>query len=290
MADVSVWCSESEYVRVTQAYGSTEMGSPHRGMDWNTNVGGVHYDMTVRAQGNGMVLRSEKGTGGNASWGEFIVIQYDDKGVSILTAHHGSRYVHVGDTVTYGTPIGTYDSTGNVTGPHCHEEWHQNVWHDPVYNPDGTIKVPGYWQTGITNQLTTPQNGLPNSKGLYTNAYAGTGEYVPPDPTPPDQPDNPLTPDDPSRPGQPTTYINLSLVEFTESGHFITACCSNDPDGYVYFNNKRFFRAKYPDFTTVEEYVGDYKRPFNIWTPVNDVHVVKYLNKNFSYLPDAITV
>lgn len=209
----STWASANGQINVTQAFTGI---NDHRGKDWNTrNAAGVMGDTMVRAQGNGTVLRSELGTGGNWSWGEFIAIYYPDKGVTILTAHHSTRIVNVGDTVTYGTPIGNFGTTGNVTGPHCHEEWHSGQ--------------------GITNVLITPEDGFPNAVGLYDVAYLGDGGGGG------------------GGGGDGGSAINLLMVAFEQDGHSITAPASNDGDGWVYWYNGSHFRCQYTNRNKVQK-------------------------------------
>lgn len=211
----TTWATASDHVNVTQAFGGN-----HRGKDWNTrNAAGVMGDTMVRAQGDGVVLRSELGTGGNWSWGQFIAIYYPAKNITILTAHHNTRLVTVGQSVTYGTPIGDFGTTGNTTGPHCHEEWHTG--------------------RGITNNLVTPEDGFPNVEGMYDLTYGGGSN--------PDNPDNPSAGGD----------INLLMVKFQGDGHEYTAAASNDKDGWVYWYNGNFYRCKYTDKSKVQM-MGDW--------------------------------
>lgn len=71
---------------------------------------------------NGVVVRSEFGTGANKSYGNFVKIKHYD-GTHELLAHMRERYVQVGDTVTQATEIGYEGTTGNVTGSHVHVEY-----------------------------------------------------------------------------------------------------------------------------------------------------------------------
>lgn len=145
----TTWITANPLVNVTQVFGGS-----HRGKDWNTrDASGVMGDTMVRAIGDGEVIRSEYGTGGNWSWGNFIAIYYPALDRTVLTAHHAERLVKVGDSVSAGTPIGNFGMTGNTTGPHCHEEWHVG--------------------RGITNNLVTPEDGFPNIVGRYEVEYGG---------------------------------------------------------------------------------------------------------------------
>lgn len=82
----------------------------------------------------------------------------------------------------------------------------------------------------------------------------------------------------------PETAINIAMVEYTEAGHSITSPATNDPDGYVYFNNKRYFRTPYPGWGKVQEY----SPAWGYWCDITDVTVTKFVNKVLTYLPDAL--
>lgn len=245
MATYTTWITQNSRVKVTQAFTGI---TGHRGKDWNTNITGTHEDTMVRALGDGEVVRSEMGTGGNWSWGNFICVYYPDKNITVLTAHHADRLVTVGQTVTAGQALGNYGTTGNVTGPHCHEEWHVG--------------------RGITNNLVTPEDGFPNVEGIYDLQYGG-GSSPAPDPTPTPDPDE--------------GDINLLMIKFNYGGHTFTAAASNDPDNYIYFYNGRLLRTKGSDLTVVEEY----STKWGYWMTVNDVTIFGIYNKWLTDLPNA---
>lgn len=206
------YITTSPTLRVTAGYPAYPGGGYHRGGDvkvpgdTNRNVGSLV---------SGEVVRSEYGTGGNASWGNFIVVYDASRDESILMAHFAERLVKVGDTVSAGDNIGVYGSTGNVTGPHVHVERHKG--------------------RGITNNLLDPFEliGVPNAVGDYEVTYAGGGEP----PVPP-----------------PTFTANMLIVVFNVDGHNINAPASNDEAGYIYFYNGNFYRFKNGDFDSVEQY------------------------------------
>lgn len=211
-------------LRVTAGYPKYADGTPHRGGDvkvpgdTNRNTGSLV---------SGEVIRSEYGTGGNASWGNFIAVYDADRDETILMAHFAERLVKVGDTVAAGDIIGVYGSTGNVTGPHVHVERHKG--------------------RGITNVLLDPFEliGVPNAVGDYEVTYAGGTE--PPVP--------------------PSTFsANMLVVVYNINGHNINAPASNDTSGYIYFYNGKFYRFKSGDFDTVEQYGswGYWKRISNV--------------------------
>ena len=77
----TTWITANPLVNVTQVFGGS-----HRGKDWNTrDASGVMGDTMVRAIGTGEVVRSEYGTGGNWSWGNFIAIYYPALDRTVLT-------------------------------------------------------------------------------------------------------------------------------------------------------------------------------------------------------------
>lgn len=221
----TTYLTTSDQLQVTAGYPAYPDGSYHRGADvkvpgnTNRNVGSLV---------SGEVIRSEYGTGGNWSWGNFIVVYNAERNESILMAHFDQRYVEVGQTVNAGDIIGYYGSTGNSSGPHVHVERHAGK--------------------GITNNLLNPFEliGVPNAVGVYDVTYAGGGDT----PTPPS--------------GGYTA--NMLVVVFSYQGHTINAPASNDENGYIYFNNDNFYRFKMDDPDTVEQYGkwGYWKRITNV--------------------------
>lgn len=153
----TTYITTASQLMVTAAYPAYPDGSYHRGMD--TKVPG-DTNRVLRAPTNAIIVRSEYGTGGNWSWGNFICGYNSSEGYTWLVAHLQNRLVVVGDTVNAGDVIGYYDSTGNVTGPHAH-------WEKHIGN-------------GITNDLAEPDFvGVPNAIGTYDVEY---GAPNPPDP------------------------------------------------------------------------------------------------------------
>lgn len=280
---ITTWESDSPYINVTQAFGNTQPdGKAHRGVDWNTRgptAGSPMHTMVVRALQNGEVLRSEYGTGGNASWGNFVAIYYPSLGVTVLTAHFDTRTVSVGDSVSAGTPIGVMGTTGNVTGPHVHEETHRG--------------------RGITNVLINPVSGIPNTVGTYENTYPGDtpGPGPDPGPEPGEWPEGKLPADKLPMPipaenipwnanpyvnpnGKPS-YFNIVVMEDRTNGEF-SHCPACDYRGYVYWFCGRFLRYK----TDKSEPIQQWEPKIPYWSDVTDVRVTEVQTKKVTYLPD----
>ncbi len=70
---------------------------------------------------SGVVTVSCKGSGGNWSYGNYVVVSHSD-GTSTLYAHMNSRAVSVGQTVSQGAILGYVGTTGRSTGYHLHFE------------------------------------------------------------------------------------------------------------------------------------------------------------------------
>lgn len=213
------YITTADTLRVTAGYPKYADGTPHRGGDvkvpgdTNKNVGSLV---------SGEVIRSEFGTGGNWSWGNFICVYSQERDETVLMAHFAQRLVNVGDSVNAGDIIGIYGSTGNVTGPHVHVERHKG--------------------RGITNQLLDPFDliGVPNAVGDYEVTFEGS--------------EQPPMPSD--------LKANILVVVFTKDGHVINAPASNDTNDYIYFYNGEFYRFKLGDFDSVEQYGNwNYWRP-----------------------------
>lgn len=202
-------------MEVTAAYPAYPDGSYHRGIDIKT-PGNAYRNLGSPIAGE--VMRSEYGTGGNWSWGNFICVYNAEQNITIFMAHFAERFVNVGDQVSAGQIIGVYGSTGNVTGPHCHVEQHAG--------------------RGITNVLQDPSGviGVPNVVGTYDIIYGGGG------PEPPDPPDPP---------GSLTQ--NILIVAYNYNGHTINAPATND-EKYIYFNNSNFYRFPMDNYDRVQQY------------------------------------
>lgn len=207
----STYMFDYSQMQVTAGYPAYPDGSYHRGIDIKTPNNAYR---NLGSPVSGEVIRSEYGTGGNWSWGNFICVYDASRDITVLMAHFAERLVSVGATVNAGDIIGVYGSTGNVTGPHCHVEQHAG--------------------RGITNVLQDPSGiiGVPNAIGTYDIEYAG-GE-------------TPSTP-----PGSLTQ--NILLVVFNYNGHTINAPASND-EKYIYFNNEHFYRFPMDDYDKVQQY------------------------------------
>jgi len=95
---------------VTGKYGN------HAGIDIPAPSG-----TSIYAAKSGVVITSEKGSGGSWSYGNYIIIAHSD-GTSTLYAHMSKRAVSKGDTVKQGQVIGYVGLTGRTTGYHLHFE------------------------------------------------------------------------------------------------------------------------------------------------------------------------
>lgn len=172
MPTYTTFITSYNQIHVSAGYPSYPGGGYHRGIDTYTPG---YADNIVRAPSDAIILRSEMGTGGNWSWGNFVVGYNEEGNYSWLAAHFDARYVEAGQTVKAGDPIGYCGTTGNVTGRHTHWEGHHG--------------------RGITNNLFDPSSflGFPNAVGTY-NVEWGDPENPPrPDPDPPEPTPVPIT-------------------------------------------------------------------------------------------------
>lgn len=241
MATYKTYITDATQLQVTAGYPTYSDGAPHRGID--TKVPG-NVNTTVRCPAvGGKIIRSELGTGTNWSWGNFIVCQMANGSVW-LAAHFAQRLVQVGATVNPGDVIGIYGSTGNVTGPHTHWEYHTSA------------------SLGAGN-LGDPQFllGVPNAIGTYDVEYGGG--VIPPVPG--------------------GDMCNILVVIALIDGHVINFPASNDGDGWVYFNNDKYYRCLYTDPTRIQ-IMGKW----NYWANISSgISIVKIYNKDLAGLPDV---
>ena len=94
------------------------------------NFTSYHKGIDIAANTGDPVWASDNGTVVYAGWndtgyGNMVMIDHNN-GYATLYAHLSAYYVHCGDFVYQGTPIGAAGATGNVTGPHLHFEVRQN--------------------------------------------------------------------------------------------------------------------------------------------------------------------
>lgn len=212
MATYQTTITDFNQLQVTAGYPSYPGGGAHRGIDTKTPA---NANTVVRCPNvGGKIIRSELGTGGNWSWGNFIVCQMAN-GTVWLAAHFASRLVNVGDIVKPGDVIGIYGSTGNVTGPHTHWEYH-------------TSSSIGGSNLGDPSFLL----GVPNAIGVYDVEFGG-GDVPPVPPV--------------------ITDCNILVVNASMDGHSIMFPASNDGDGWVYFNNSNYYRCQYTDTSKVQQ-------------------------------------
>lgn len=108
------WVTPVEGYRITATFGMVSglWSSSHTGVDLAAPTG-----RTVMTVATGVVTSA----GYEGSYGNKVVIEHSD-GTETWYAHLNSITVTAGEQVTYGQPIGTVGSTGNVTGPHLHLE------------------------------------------------------------------------------------------------------------------------------------------------------------------------
>ena len=83
------------------------------------------YGSAIAAADGGKVIWSGKGTGGNWSYGNYVVIDHEN-GYHTYYAHCSSLLVKAGDRVYKGQTIAKVGSTGNSTGNHCHFQVKKN--------------------------------------------------------------------------------------------------------------------------------------------------------------------
>lgn len=140
----------SDKVQVTAGYPQYPGGGYHRGGDFK--IPGVDSEV-VYSVFDGIVIRSEYGTGRNAAYGNYLVVYNETDNLTYVMAHFLERLIFVGDVIKAGEPVGIYDSTGNVTGPHVHIE---------------VFKGKGFTQNVVD---PFPYVGLPNEIGIYDTLW-----------------------------------------------------------------------------------------------------------------------
>jgi murein DD-endopeptidase MepM/ murein hydrolase activator NlpD len=87
-------------------------GEFHKGIDISATTG-----TPIHVTGDGVVVHAEVESG----YGKLIVVDHGG-GFQTYYAHLSRFYVHAGETVRRGEPIGEVGSTGRVTAPHLHYE------------------------------------------------------------------------------------------------------------------------------------------------------------------------
>ena len=87
-------------------------GEFHKGVDISALTG-----TPVHVTADGMVLRADVESG----YGKVVVVDHG-AGMQTYYAHLSKFFVHTGQTVRRGEPIGAVGSTGRVTAPHLHYE------------------------------------------------------------------------------------------------------------------------------------------------------------------------
>ena len=119
-----VWGSQFER---TSGFGAridpfTGRYSFHPGIDFAGPWGS-----TIAATAPGTVVFA----GDRGGYGNMVEIDHHN-GIHTRYGHMSSIIVHVGSTVSKGSPIGRLGSTGRSTGPHVHYEiWYENVVRNP---------------------------------------------------------------------------------------------------------------------------------------------------------------
>lgn len=90
----------------------SDEGEFHKGVDISAVTG-----TPVHVTADGIVLRTEVESG----YGKLIVVDHGG-GFTTYYAHLSRFFVHPGQVVRHGEPIGAVGSTGRVTAPHLHYE------------------------------------------------------------------------------------------------------------------------------------------------------------------------
>lgn len=98
--------------RVHPVTGTTRF---HSGLDF-----GVEFGTPIRAADNGVIIHADWYGG----YGNCIIIQHEND-LSTLYGHCSQLYVHQGEVIKQGQPVGAVGSTGMSTGPHLHFEVRQ---------------------------------------------------------------------------------------------------------------------------------------------------------------------
>ena len=136
-----------------------------KGQDWSgqtrTNhspANSIDFNRTndlgdpVAASAPGTV--SAVGNTGDTSYGRYVYINHGG-GWQSRYAHLNSQTVSVGDSVGFGTQIGTVGSTGGSTGPHLHYEQRYNGNDVAIYF---NASKAYYWGTKTYNSYNRPLN------------------------------------------------------------------------------------------------------------------------------------
>jgi murein DD-endopeptidase MepM/ murein hydrolase activator NlpD len=129
-------------------------------------VGRVHQGVDLRAPGGTEVYPIAPGkvtkVYGDPKGGNAVVIQHSN-GFRSYYAHMGTVSVHSGDTVGYGTVIGTCGASGNAKSfPHVHFQ----VWRDgALIDPASIISMPAYTPFNPKKEKLW----LPGAKALADN-------------------------------------------------------------------------------------------------------------------------
>ncbi len=83
------------------------------------------YGSSIAAADGGKVIFAGKGTGGNWSYGNYVVIDHEN-GLQTIYAHCSSLCVSAGERVYKGQVIAKVGATGRTTGNHCHFQVKKN--------------------------------------------------------------------------------------------------------------------------------------------------------------------
>lgn len=116
-------------------------GEFHKGVDIGAPTG-----TPVQVTADGIVVRVEVESG----YGKLIIVDHGG-GFQTYYAHLSRYFVHPGQTVRRGEPIGAVGSTGRVTAPHLHYEVRMG----------GAPVNPRRYMTGAPAMQTTAHNDFP---------------------------------------------------------------------------------------------------------------------------------
>lgn len=111
-----IWPTDQH--RINTYFGQYYIFGRHTGLDINCTAG----KNTNRAAADGIVIFAGWNTGG---YGNLVKIDHGN-GLISYYGHNAKLYVHAGQEVSQGDPVGLCGTTGRSTGPHLHFEVRKN--------------------------------------------------------------------------------------------------------------------------------------------------------------------